>query len=118
MDGARLPKRRHIVKADVLTREFADRVVQPNEGRLLLRSSDAIELVERAAEEGVPIVRVARVLATDSAVELPMVREADFSSSVREGHGCWQGAEEFIRERSGLGLVFELTLGDDPLEIV
>jgi len=46
------------------------------------------------------------------------VRDADFSSPVREGHGCWQGADAFIRERSGLGLVFDLTLGDDPLEIV
>jgi hypothetical protein len=46
------------------------------------------------------------------------VREADFSFPVREGHGCWQGADAFIRERSKSGLVFELTLGDDPLEIV
>lgn len=106
------------MKADVLTREFADRVVNPNDGRLLLRPSDAIELVDRAAEEGVPIVRVSGLNRTDSAGELPVVREADFSSAVREGHGCWQGADAFIRERSKLGLVFELTLGDDPLEIV
>ena len=106
------------MKADVLIREFADRVVQPSDGRLLLRPADAIELVDRAAEEGVPIVRVMGVPRTDSAVELPVAREADFSSRVREGHGCWQGADAFIRERSKLGLVFELTLGGDPLEIV
>ena len=106
------------MKADVLIREFADRVVKPNDGRLLLRPADAIELVDRAAEEGVPIVRVSGVNTTDSAVELPTVRDVDFSSPVREGHGCWQGADAFIRERSGSGLVFELTLGDDPLEIV
>ena len=68
------------MKADVLIREFADRVVKPN--------------------------------------ELATVRDADFSAPVREGHGCWQGADAFIRERSKSGLVFELTLGDDPLEIV
>jgi len=106
------------VKADVLNREFAHRVVEPNDGRLLLRPADAIELVDRAAEEGVPIVRVSGVNRTDRDAELPIAREADFSSSVREGHGCWQGAEAFIRERSKLGLVFELTLGNDPLEIV
>ena len=106
------------MKAEVLTREFADRAVRPNDGRLRLRPADAIELVDRAAEEGVPIVRVTGVVASDSAVELPMVREADFTSPVREGHGCWQGADAFIRERSGSGLVVELTLGDDPLEIV
>ena len=106
------------MKAEILTREFADRVVRPSDGRLLLRPADAIELVDRAAEEGVPIVRVSGVNATDSAVDLPIAREADFSSPVREGHGCWQGADAFIREGSGLGLVFELTLGDDPLEIV
>lgn len=106
------------MKADVLTREFADRVVNPNDGRLLLRPSDAIELVDRAAEEGVPIVRVHGVTTADSVVELPIVHDADFSPRVREGHGCWQGADAFIRERSKLGLVFELTLGDDPLEIV
>ena len=106
------------MKADNLTREFADRAVRTTDGRLLLRPSDAIELVDRAAEEGVPIVRVHGVARTDSAVALPIVRDADFSSPVREGHGCWHGADAFIRERSKLGLVFELTLGDDPLEIV
>ena len=95
------------MKAEVLSREFVDRVLQSDDGRLRLRPADAIELVDRAAEEGVPIVRVTGVRATDSGAELPVVREADFSSAVREGHGCWQGAD-----------AFELTLGDDPLEIV
>jgi hypothetical protein len=106
------------MKAEVLTREFADRTVYPSDGRLLLQPADAIALVDRAAEEGVPIVRVAGAPAADSAAELGVVREADFSPRVREGHGCWQDADAFIRERSGLGLVFELALGDDPLELV
>lgn len=106
------------MKADILTREFADRTVRPTDGRVVLEPADAIELVDRAAEEGVPIVRIVGAPATDSAVELPLVREADFSPRVREGHGCWQEADAFIRARSGLGLVFELALGDDPLEVV
>jgi hypothetical protein len=106
------------VKADLLVREFADRIVQPNDGRLVLQPADAIELVDRAAEEGVPIVRVAGARATEAPVALAIEREADFSPQVRAGHGCWQDADAFIRERSGLGLVFELMLGDDPVEAV
>src|SRR3954469_12588566 len=102
------------MKADLLAREFADRIVRPGNGQLLLKPADAVALVDRAAEEGVPIVRVAGAPAGDRSVELPVAREADYSARVREGHGCWQDADAFIRERSGLGLVFELTLGDDP----
>jgi hypothetical protein len=68
-----------------------------------LDAADAIELVDRAAEEGVPIPRVSGVSTTDTAVELPITREGDFSSPVRDGHGCSQGADTLIREQSALG---------------
>ena len=106
------------MKADLLAREFADRTVQPSDGPLMLQPADAMALVDRAAEEGVPIVRVAGAAAGDKGVAMHVAREVDFSPRVREGHGCWQDADAFIRERSGLGLVFELTLGDDPVEAV
>ena len=38
--------------------------------------------------------------------------------AVAQGHGCWQDAESIIRSRAAAGLVFELTLGDDPVEAV
>jgi hypothetical protein len=47
-----------------------------------------------------------------------MKAERDDSSRVPEGHGCREEAEAIIRARSDLGRVFELTLGDDPLEAV
>ena len=106
-----------LVKAELLTREFAARSVRPG-GGLLLQPADAIALVDRAAEEGVPIVSVSGMVPDSTPVEPPREHAADYSPRVAEGHGCWQEADQFIRERSQLGLVFELTLGDDPVEVV
>jgi hypothetical protein len=43
---------------------------------------------------------------------------ADFAAAVAEGHGCWEDAEAFVRARRRQGLVFEVMLGDDPIEAV
>jgi len=106
------------VKAARLEIEFAGRGVPHAGGALLLRPPDALALVDRAAEEGVPVLGVDGVYATTRSTESPIEHSADFSAAVAEGHGCWQDAEAFIRERSDRGLVFELTLGDDPVEAV
>lgn len=106
------------MKAERLVREFVDRAVPSGGGPLLLRVADALALVNRAAEEGVPVVGVDSLRVTERAVEVPAEHAADFSSAVAEGHGCWQAADAFIRERGGLGLVFGLTLGNDPIEAV
>jgi hypothetical protein len=106
------------VKADLLAREFEERNARPTDGRLLLQAADAIALIDRAAEEGVPIVRISGVAVAAHFVESSREHEVDFSPRVLEGHGCWQEADAFIRERSELGLAFELTLGDDPVEAV
>ena len=116
------------MKAELLEREFAPRRV-PNAEGLLLRSQDVLELIDRAAEEGVPIVAIDGVrVGADrdgspadrvaGVVERAPERLADFSSSVAEGHGCWDHAEAFVRERSSRGLVFGVRLGDDPIEAV
>jgi len=106
------------MKAERLEREFADRAVPGHGGLLLLRPEDALALVSRAAEEGVPILGVDGFLLTESSTESPLEHLADFSSRVADGHGCWQEADAFIQARRNLGLVFELTLGDDPIEAV
>lgn len=103
------------MKADLLKLEFATDAVPDADGRLLLESGDTIALIDRATEEGVPIVAV-RGLA-DRSGGTPQ-ETADFSAAVAEGHGCWQDAEAFIRARRHQGLVFEVTLGDDPIEAV
>jgi len=108
------------MKADLLKLEFATDAVPDADGRLLLDPGDTIALIDRATEEGVPIVAV-RGLADGRAAGRAGAepREvADFSAAVAEGHGCWQDAEAFIRARRDRGLVFELTLGDDPIEAV
>ena len=102
------------MKADLLKQEFADERVAAPDDRLLLDGGDALALVSRAAEEGVPIVSVSGVRVEGGHPE----HAADFSSAVAEGHGCWQEAEAFVREHRGRGVAFELALGGDPIEAV
>ena len=97
------------MKADLLEEEFRPRAVDERARALLLRPDDAIELVNRAADEGVPILPVRRPVEEDT---------ADFTPSVGQGHGCWEAADAFIRQRSGRGLVFSIALGDDPIQAV
>ena len=108
----------HRMKAERLRKEFAPRRVPHPGGLLLLRAPDAIALVNRAAEEGVPILGVDGVVVTPTSTESPIEHVADYSSAVADGHGCWQDAESFIRDRAATGIFFELTLGDDPVEAV
>ena len=103
------------MKAERLEREFADRAVRLPGASLLLRPADAIDLISRAADEGVPIVGIDGVR---SGGDSRLDHLADFSSQVADGHGCWQEADTFIRARKDDGLVFGLTLGDDPVEAV
>jgi hypothetical protein len=106
------------VKAERLEREFASRRVPANGGLMLFEPAVALALIDRAAEEGVPILGVDGCFVTDGRVESPLSHTADFSAAVAQGHGCWADAEAFIRERGDLGLVFEVGLGDDPVEVV
>jgi hypothetical protein len=106
------------MKAERLEGEFAPRAVPHTGGLLLLRPQDALALVSRAAEEGVPILGVDGLRVHDTGTESPLERLADYASRVADGHGCWKEAEAFIRAQSDLALVFELTLGGDPVEAV
>ena len=105
------------MKADLLEQEFRPRAVDERARPLRLRPDDAIELVNRAADEGVPIVRVAG-LADVAPADSSSEHHADFSPAVSQGHGCWEAADDFIRRRSDRGLVFEIVLGDDPIQVV
>ena len=108
------------IKADRLEDEFRPQGRAGTDGALLLWSTEAIDLVNRAADEGVPIVRITCVIpgngqpSRDASVE----HRADYSREVCDGHGCWEAAEAFIRRRGELGLLFRVELGDDPLEII
>ncbi|MFL5606608.1 MAG: hypothetical protein ACJ8AD_09200 [Gemmatimonadaceae bacterium] len=106
------------MKAEMLETEFRVRSVPSSGNLLLLTPTDAIALVRRAADEGVPILGIHGFFMTPESTESPLEHIADFSKAVANGHGCWQEAEAFIRERIATDLVFELTLGDDPVEAV
>lgn len=106
------------MKAEHLEKEFASRSVPHRAGLLLFQPDDAIDLVRTAADEGVPILGLDGFRVTKSTTESPLEHLADYSDRVAAGHGCWQEAEAFIRERQEAGLLFEVTLGDDPIEAV
>ena len=106
------------MKADRLRSEFSPRGVPYAGGLLLLRPDDAIALVNRAADEGVPVLGIDGLHVTEGSTVSPVEHVADFSKAVAQGHGCWEDAESFIRARAALGLVFEIALGDDPVEAV
>ena len=109
------------VKAARLKDEFRDRGRAGAGGALLLWSTDALELVDRAADEGVPILRITCSASTPvvgGAAPDALEHRIDFTREVCDGHGCWEAADAFIRRRGELGLLFNVELGDDPLEIV
>jgi hypothetical protein len=103
------------MEAEILAREFASRAVPHHGGHLLLTAADAILLINRAAEAGVPIVRVDGLRPGADGAAPARDETADFSAAAGDGHGCWTEAEDFVRARMERGLVFELTLGPDPI---
>ena len=106
------------VKAEELKDEFRDRGRAAHDGALLLWSTDAVDLVNRAADEGVPILAISLVAPAGKPAEAALDDRADYSEEVSGGHGCWEAADAFIRRRGELGLLFRIDLGDDPLQIV
>jgi hypothetical protein len=108
----------NFVKADLLEGEFSGKRVPYQGGLLLLEGPDAIALVRRATEEGVPILGVNCLILSDNGTREPSDQIADYSPSVREGHGCWEAAEAHIATRIPGPYVFEVVLGDDPVEAV
>jgi hypothetical protein len=106
------------MKADLLRKEFAPDAVPAADGQLLLDCGDTLALIGRATEEGVPIVAVRGMTDARAAGAAAAAEAADYAAAVAEGHGCWEDADRFVRARRNRGLVFEVTLGDDPIELV
>jgi len=106
------------VKANQLKEEFRDRGRTGSDGALLLWSNDAVDLVNRAADEGVPILAISLVAPAGKSADAVVDHHADYRHEVSDGHGCWEAADAFIRRRGELGMLFRIELGDDPLQIV
>ena len=103
------------MNASALESEFESRAVRYAGGLLLLVASDAIELIDRARSERIPVLGVDGLKVGENETVSPLEHIADYSSLVRRGDGCWDAARAFITSRDGLGLVFEVVLGE-PLE--
>jgi hypothetical protein len=106
------------MKAEQLRSEFTPEGILCGDQLLLLRATDAVALVNEAADEGVPILAVEGGRGGDWGVESPREHVADYSRMVAEGRGCWAEAEAFIRAHARDDLVFAVKLGDDPIEAV
>ena len=106
------------VKAELLIGEFRDRGRIGSDDSLLLWSNDAVDLVNRAADEGVPILAISVIAPAGKASDAALDHRADYRHEVSDGHGCWEAADAFIRRRGELGFLFKIELGDDPLQIV
>lgn len=96
-----------------LQREFISRAVLYTGELMLLAANDALALVGRAAQLGVPILGVDALFLSRRGTESPIEHTADFSVAVSAGDGCWEQADAFIEERRSLGMVFEVVL-DEP----
>jgi hypothetical protein len=110
------------MKADLLRHEFASEAVPSADGRLLLDPDATLALIDRATEEGVPIVALRGVAAAGAGAPVGATAapadSADYAHDVAEGHGCWANADAFVRAHLDRGLVFEVALGGDPIEAV
>jgi hypothetical protein len=97
--------------AEDLEQEFKSRALQYGGGLLLLNADDAIALIRRAADAGIPILGVDGMLMNESRTDSAIENIADYSPAVASGDGCWSQAADFIERHRPPGLVFEVTLG-------
>ena len=106
------------MKAKRLELEFSPRNLRSEGGILILPPADAIELVDRAADEGVPILGIDGFRIDVRGVQPSLEHSVDYSPQVRDGRGCWEDASGFIREHASEMSGFEIVLGNDPIEVV
>ena len=78
-------------------------------GTLILTASDALAMVTRARQLGVPIYGVDGFWITDDTTRPDLGHSIDLGSGVGTS---WDEAADFISQRSDLGLMFEVVEGD------
>jgi hypothetical protein len=95
---------------DDVEAEFQTRVVWKG-GICLLAAGDALDMIERAHEESVPILGIDGFEVVGGSIRPSLNYLADFSSGVQRGDGCWLDAKNFVEEHRSAGLLFEIVLG-------
>ena len=77
-------------------------------GTLMLGSSDAIALVDRAEALEIEVLGIDAFWVTDETTRPDMEHSTDFHLVERS----WRSAREFVVERADLGLMFEVVVND------
>lgn len=82
-------------------------------GILILGPHEALAMVARAHEQGVPILGVDGFWITEQTTQPDMEHILDL------GHvqSSWREAEEFIRSRADTGLMFEVVADEDTADL-
>jgi len=78
----------------------------------VLRPTDAVWLIRRAAELRLPVRSVAGLVMRPGETVRSIDHVVDFSAASARDDGSWASAEQFVAQRQDLGLVFEVTLGE------
>jgi hypothetical protein len=87
-----------------LRSEFARRGILRG-GTLIMLPSDALAMVERARELGVPVLGVDGFWITETTTRPDLAHTIDLSGDANKG---WDEAARFIAERFDGGLMFEV----------
>jgi hypothetical protein len=95
-------------KFTALEREFA-RMGEVGSGKLLLPAWDALDLIERARTEHIPVLGVDTFLLTDAGARPVDTLNLSGGGAVREG---WDEAARFVEDLRDSGLHFEVVLGE------
>jgi hypothetical protein len=96
-----------------IAREFINRGTLRG-GVLLLEPSDALAMIERAEQLGVPVLGIDGFRMTETTTQPDMEHSIDLSST---GHGAWHEAGEFISARADRGLMFEVVADEDTSDL-
>src|SRR2546422_11581630 len=98
-------------KAEQLESEFAMKGTLRG-GLLLLPPTDAIDLINRSRQEGVPVLGIDGFRITAATTQPVMEHSVDFSMEEDSDRtvDVWDEAELFVRKRQHQGLVFEIVL--------
>lgn len=95
---------------DQLEHAFRDRSLYSGT-ILILRPSDALELIGRAQQARLPILGLDGFLVTGDSIQPSMAISADYSAGVSAGDDTWAAARRFVNEHAGIVDGLEVVLG-------
>jgi hypothetical protein len=79
-------------------------------GTLMFEAAVAYEVIAAAKLAARPILGIDCFLVTESTTTSPLEHVLDLSNGVAAGVDTWREARRFIKEREGLGFLFEVVV--------